>query len=164
MNLKNLSWRELNDSEYSYLVKDNRPFYLVLDIVFFILIVSFIACIIATIVNFNPVKDILAIVAFTGLIVGLFFLRKRVRKLGMADIENRNFMGVEALFVKCENASNVYKGRTYYEWYTTITIDKKEIKVKSKIVNVSEGEKVLLIRPRDSFDIKFMSVIPYIKE
>ena len=166
MDLKNLSWRGLYEEEYNYLSKKNKPFYLVLDIVFFVLIISFISSIIITIVRFNLAKDTTAIIMFTFLIIGTFFLRKQIRNLGMADINNKTLLGVEASFGKGEDITNVYKGRTYYESSAIIRVNDITLNIKcskSDIDSLEEGDRVLVVRPSNSYDVKIMSIIP-IKE
>lgn len=168
-NITSYQWRELTEEEYTRLKKENLVLYRVADIILgFVLTGIIIAALISAIQiftrteesSFKPVVELIVYVVAAGL---LLYTRKIVRGYGLKDIEERRLVACEGTFLRLEERTRGRNGTTRYDYYAIVKMpDEGEVAVEctlSEAESCIEGDRVVVVRPRDSARIQRMELI-----
>ncbi len=157
-------WRGLTDDEYDKLKADVLILYKVLDLIFIFLMLAAMIVIITEITSIinsasSPEGLIIAIITTLALIFGRLFLRR----LGLKDIEERNYEAAEGIFKGIKLETTHRHERTINLSYAIVQMpDNKYLIVEEELGKLSklvEDDKILVIRVKNKNDEYLLNIL-----
>ncbi len=159
-------WRELTTEEYERFEKETMLFYRILDVILFFFIfgaIIFACTALAGIIKTRSIKDIITFAFAAIALIALWCGRTFVRNLGIKDLKEHNLLACEAQFLRCEEKTRSRNGNTRYDYYAVVSMpDGAELEIECALSDIDKcrtGDRIKVIRPRDSQRVQRMNVM-----